>query len=109
MKNMKTKIFFAFAIVALCACESKFERKSREVFREAEEYADALEKAKSKEEVRALRQAFKDLDEKHEKEFEELKNDVSFQEIQELMQDDDYIRIKNKVKEAERNARKRFN
>ena len=108
-KYKKKIILIALSIVTLCGCESKFEKKSREVFREAEEYADALDNAKSKEEVRALRQAFKDLDEKHEKEFEELKKDVSFQEIQELIQDEDYIRIKNKVKESERNARKRFN
>lgn len=107
-KYMKKIVLIVLSIVTLCGCKSDFEKMVSEASKEAEEYADALNNAKSEEEVRILKQQSRDRGKYYDEEFEKMKNDISFKEMQKVMHDENYKRLSEKVKTAERNARNRF-
>lgn len=71
-----------------------------------EEYADALDNAKSREEIKFLKKEFERKGDLIEDEFNALQKsgDYSLDDIQNLMQDEKLKELVEQAKEAERNA-----
>lgn len=71
-----------------------------------EEYTDALDNAKSQEEIKFLKEEFERKGELIENKFNELQksDDYSLDDIQSLMQDGKLKELVEQAKEAERNA-----
>lgn len=71
-----------------------------------EEYTDALDNAKSQEEIKFLKEEFERKGELIEDKFNELQksDDYSLDDIQSLMQDGKLKELVEQAKEAERNA-----
>lgn len=71
-----------------------------------EEYTDALDNAKSQEEIKFLKEEFERKGELIEDKFNELQksDDYSLDDVQSLMQDGKLKELVEQAKEAERNA-----
>lgn len=71
-----------------------------------EEYTDALDNAKSQEEIKFLKEEFERKGELIEDKFDELQksDNYSLDDIQSLMQDGKLKKLVEQAKEAERNA-----
>ena len=81
----------------------------REGSREVEAYIEAFNNAQSVREVRAIERDLRNWDNNYwEKELEKIEHEISITEKQRIMQDEYYNGLKDKLKEAGRNAYKRF-
>ena len=102
---MKKFILGSF-LVLLCSCQSKFTKLTNEMYDLVEEYTDALDNAKSQEEIKFLKEEFERKGELIEDKFDELQksDNYSLDDIQSLMQDGKLKKLVEQAKEAERNA-----
>lgn len=107
---MKKVVFLALAmsIVLLSSCESKFSKLTNNAAKDAREYIDAFNNAKSAEEVRAIERDLKERGKYYDREFEKINNETSIKEKQRVMQNEKYNGLGDEVKNARRNARDRF-
>ena len=101
-------IALAMSIVLLSSCEYKFSKLTNNVAQDAREYIDALNNAKSAEEVRAIERDLKERRKYYDREFEKINNETSIKEKQRVMQNEKYNGLGDEVRNAWRNARDRF-
>lgn len=95
----------------LYGCESKSSRIKDNASDLLEDYIDALDNAKSKEEIKYLKEEFNRQGEILEDEMNKLQNsgDYSLKDMQDLIQDEKLKKLAEEAKEAERNAYNRCN
>ena len=100
------KIILGSFLLLLCSCQSKFTKLTNKMYDLVEEYADALDNAKSREEIKFLKKEFERKGDLIEDEFNALQKsgDYSLDDIQNLMQDEKLKELVEQAKEAERNA-----
>ena len=107
---MKKKVLLISTIaILLTSCESKLDKLIKEGSREVEAYIEAFNNAQSEDEVRAIERDLRNWDNNYwEKEMEKIEHEISITEKQKIMQDEYYNSLKEGLKEAKRNAYKRF-
>ncbi len=82
----------------------------KEGAKEIEGYIEAFDNAQSIDEVRQIRKELRNWDNNYwEVEMKKIELETSITEKQKFMQDEYYNSLKERLKEAERNARRRFN
>lgn len=82
----------------------------KEGAKEIEAYIEAFDNAQSIDEVRQIRKELRNWDNNYwEVEMKKIELETSITEKQKFMQDEYYNSLKERLKEAERNARRRFN
>ena len=108
---MKKIVFLISSLVILlssCQPESKFEKLAKEVSKEMEAYIEAFDNAESMREVRQIKSDFKRRGDYWENEAKKIEHEISITEKQRIMQDEYYNSVADRLKEAERNAYRRF-
>ena len=82
----------------------------KEGAKEIEAYIEAFDNAQSIDEVRQIRKELRNWDNNYwEVEIKKIELETSITEKQKFMQDEYYNSLADRLKEAERNARRRFN
>ena len=107
---MKKNYYFVLAasIMLFSSCESKFSRLANDVVNDTEDYIDAFNNAKSREEVRAIERDMKSKEKYYEAEFEKIDNETNIKEKQRVMQQYDGLDLGDRLKQAKRDAYNRF-
>ena len=105
------KLILWSVLLLLCGCESKSSRIKDKASDLLEDYIDALDNAKSKEEIKYLKEEFNRQGEILEDEMNKLQNngDYSLKDMQDLIQDEKLKKLAEEANEAERNAYNRCN
>lgn len=106
---MKKLVFLISTLaILLTSCESKLEKLTKEVAKEYEEYIEAYDNAQSIEEFHQIRNDYKRRGDYWEREAEKILPEISITEKQRIMQDEYYNSLRDRYKEAERNAYRRL-
>ena len=100
------KLVLWSVLLLLCGCESKSTQVKNKATDLLEDYTNALDNAKSKEEVKILKEEFERKGEMLEDEVNKLQEsgDYSLKDMQDIMQDEKLKGLVEQAKEAERNA-----
>lgn len=107
---MKKLVFLISTLaILLTSCESKFEKLTKEAAKVYEEYIEAYDNAESMREVRQIKSDFMRRGDYFENEVKKIEHEISITEKQKFMQDEYFNSLEERLKEAERNARRRFN
>lgn len=110
MKNLVFLISSLVILLSSCQPESKFERLMKEGAKEIEAYIEAFDNAQSIYEVRQIRNELRNWENNYwDVEIKKIELEISITEKQKFMQDEYFNSLKERLKEAERNARRRFN
>lgn len=100
------KLVLWSVLLLLCGCESKSTQVKNKATDLLVDYTNALDNAKSKEEVKILKEEFERKGEMLEDEVNKLQEsgDYSLKDMQDIMQDEKLKELVEQAKEAERNA-----
>lgn len=100
------KLVLWSVLLLLCGCESKSTQVKNKATDLLEDYTNALDNAKSKEEVKILKEEFERKGEMLEDEVNKLQEsgDYSLKDMQDIMQDEKLKGLVEQAKEAERNV-----
>lgn len=100
------KLVLWSVLLLLCGCESKSTQVKNKATDLLEDYTNALDNAKSKEEVKILKEEFERKGEMLEDEVNKLQEsgDYSLKDMQDIMQDEKLKGLVEQAKEAEQNA-----
>lgn len=103
---MNKIILCCVVLLLLCGCESKSTQIKNKASDLLEDYANALDNAKSKKEIKFLKEEFERKGEIIEDEFDKLQEDgnCSLEDIQNIMQDEKLNEFAKRAKRAERDA-----
>lgn len=105
------KLILWSVLLLLCGCESKSTQVKNKATDLLEDYTDALDNAKSKEEVKILKEEFERKGEMLEDEVNKLQEsgDYSLKDMQDMMHDEKLKELAKRAKKAERDAYNRCN